>query len=283
MDNFYRGKRSHLPAGVRVYEADICDREAIINIFGEERPHVVNHHAALVSVRESYERPERYWEVNFKGTQNVVEAVQRANIQKLIFASSGGAIYGHSNGMPISEEMPRTPLSPYGESKLAAEESLHRLDDRTEAVIFRYSNVYGPGQDPRYHNGVIAIFADALLNKLPPKIFGDGHQTRDYIHVRDVVTSNLTAVNSGVKGIFNIGTGQGHTLRQVFRKISEMMGVEDISPTYLPANDFEVLHNVLDIARARAELKWEPMVSFDHGISETLDAIVEYAPDNLKA
>ena len=275
VDDFSRGKREHLPKGVLVYQADICHRDALNEIFKRECPTIISHHAALVSVRESFEQPEAYWRVNLQGTLNVVEAASKAGVRKMIHASSGGAIYGEPEALPIPESAPANPISPYGKSKLAAEKMFWRRDGNMETVVLRYGNVYGPGQDPLKNNGVIAIFTHALLNEDQPVIFGDGFQTRDYIHIHDVVEANLAALMPSVTDIFNIGTGQGFALKEVYRKIASQLGVGNAAPAYLPANCYEVLHNVLDINRAKDGLGWQPRISFDQGLGETIQTIME--------
>jgi len=274
LDDFSQGKRARLPEGVCVYEADICDRDRLEEIFDRERPSVINHHAALVSVRESFEQPEPYWRVNLQGTVNVLEAASQAGVRKLIYASSGGAIYGESESLPIPESAPANPISPYGESKLAAEKMLLSRDGSLETVVLRYSNVYGTGQDALQNNGVIAIFSDALKHGRQPLIYGDGSQTRDFVHVRDVVDANLAALKNGVGGIYNIGTGKGRSLLDIYMRIAEILRVATL-PIFLPHNPYEVEHNILDIGRAKARLLWQPRISFGRGLLETVQAILE--------
>ena len=272
VDDFSQGKRSRLPEGVHIYEADICNQERLAAIFTEARPSVVSHHAALVSVRESYEQPEPYWRVNLQGTVNVHEAASEAGVRKLIYASSGGAIYGEAQELPIPESAPANPISPYGESKLAAEKMLGGRDGNMETVVLRYGNVYGPGQDALQNNGVIAIFSHALQQGKQPLIFGDGSQTRDYVHVRDVVDANLAALKPGRKGIYNIGTGVGSALLDVYLRIARSLRVATL-PLFLPQNQYEVEHNVLDVRLAGERLGWQARIPFDMGLRETLQTI----------
>ncbi|MBL7163071.1 MAG: NAD-dependent epimerase/dehydratase family protein [Anaerolineales bacterium] len=273
VDDFSQGKRERLPAGVRVYKANICDQDRLDDIFSREYPSIVNHHAALVSVRESCEQPELYWQVNLQGTVNVLETASTAGVRKLIYASSGGAIYGEAEVLPIPENASANPISPYGESKLAAEKMLWRRDGNLETVVLRYGNVYGPGQDALQNNGVIAIFSHTLLHGKQPLIFGDGSQTRDFVHVRDVVDANLAASKPGVEGIYNIGTGKGRSLLDVYLKIARNLKVATL-PLFLPHNNFEVEHNVLDVQRARERLGWKPCIPFHMGLWETVQIIV---------
>ena len=272
VDDFSRGKRERIPEKVRVYEADICAQEELAEIFTRERPSIVNHHAALVSVRESYEQPEPYWRVNLQGTVNVLEAALESGVRKLIYASSGGAIYGEAQVLPIPESAPANPISPYGESKLAAEQMLGRRDGIMEAVVLRYANVYGPDQDALQNNGVIAIFTHALLQGKQPLIFGDGSQTRDFVHVKDVVEANLAALKPGRKGIYNIGTGVGSALLDVYLRIARSLRVATL-PLFLPQNQYEVEHNVLNVRLAGERLGWQARIPFDMGLRETLQTI----------
>ncbi|MBC8509521.1 MAG: NAD-dependent epimerase/dehydratase family protein [Anaerolineales bacterium] len=272
VDDFSRGKRDHLPEGVRVYQVDISNRDALNEVFRLARPTIVSHHAALVSVRESSEQPEAYWKVNLQGTVNIVEAASKAGVRKLIYASSGGAIYGEAEVLPIPENASANPISPYGESKFAAEKMLWRRDGNLETVVLRYGNVYGPGQNALQNNGVIAIFTHALLTGKQPLIFGDGSQTRDYVHVRDVVDANLAASKPGVGGIYNIGTGKAHSLLDVYNRIALSLKVTTL-PLFLPHNHYEVEHNVLDVQRARERLGWQPCIPFAMGLWETVQAI----------
>jgi len=272
VDDFSRGKREQLPAELRIYNADICNQDQLAAIFARERPSVVNHHAALVSVRESYEQPEPYWRVNLQGTKNVLEAARKAGVSKFIYASSGGAIYGEARALPIPESAPANPISPYGESKLAAEKLLWHHDGNPEMVMLRYANVYGPGQDALQNNGVIAIFCQALLHGRQPLIYGDGSQTRDYVHVKDVVEANLATLKPGVKGNYNIGTGVGSSLLDVYLRIARLLRVATL-PLFLPKNQYEVEHNVLDIRLARERLRWQARIPFDRGLMETVQGI----------
>ena len=272
IDDFSRGKRGNLPEGVIVYQVDICNLDKLCEIFIREQPTIVNHHAALVSVRESCQHPELYWQVNLQGTVNVIEAASTVGVKKLIYASSGGAIYGNAKAMPIRESASAEPISPYGKNKLAAEKVLLSRDGNMKTVVLRYANVYGPGQDALNNNGVITIFSNNMLRGNQSFIYGDGRQTRDFIHVRDVVNANLVVLKPRVRGIFNIGTGIGQPLIDVYLWIARLLKVAKM-PIFLPGNPYEVKHNVLSVQRAREKLEWQPCVPFDRGLWETLQAI----------
>lgn len=269
VDNLTRGKRDQLPAGVVLYDVDICDLSGIREVMWRERPDILSHHAALVFVRESQRLPADYSKVNLDGTCNVLKAAREAGVKKFIFASSGGAVYGDPPDRPIGEDTPRLPRSPYGETKMRAEDALLEAGDGLELVILRYGNVYGPGQD----HSVVTSFAAALRYGKQPMIFGDGSQSRDYVYITDVTRSNLLALNPGLTGIFNIGSAEERSVLEVYRSVAANMH-NSIPPVHLPDNSFEVRRNVLDIRRASSILGWEPEVSFDEGVRLTVEGVV---------
>ncbi|MBA4424187.1 MAG: UDP-glucose 4-epimerase [Syntrophus sp. (in: bacteria)] len=269
LDNLARGRCEHLPVGAAFYNVDICDRSAIHEVIKRERPNIISHHAALVFVRESQRFPENYLRVNLDGTRNVMKAAREAGADKFIFASSGGAVYGDPPGLPLREDAPRLPRSPYGETKMWAEDVLLAEEGGLEVVILRYGNVYGPGQD----HSVVTRFAAALRDNVPAVIFGDGSQSRDYVYVTDVVRANLLALKPGLTGIFNIGSAEGRSVLEVYRSVAANMH-NGVSPLHLPDNAFEVRRNVLDIRRARSILGWQPEVGFEEGVRLTVEEVV---------
>jgi UDP-glucose 4-epimerase len=272
VDNFSHSQKDRLPSGARVVPLDICDPHAVETVLYRERPQIVNHHAALVSVRESARAAKRYLQVNFHGTINLLNAARNAGVKKFIFASSGGAIYGDGHTLPIPEEAPLRPKSPYGESKRLAERAFQHLDGQFQSVILRYGNVYGPQQDPKYHNGVITIFTHRLLQGKQAVIFGDGSQTRDYIHISDVVEANIAALQPEVSGVFNIGTGRATPLNMVYAQIVALLDL-DTDPEYRPGLPYEVEHNALDTRRARTHLNWNAQISLEVGLQQTVERI----------
>ena len=268
VDDLTTGRREAVPDGVSFFQNDICDLEALQEIFQRVRPDVVNHHAGLVSVRESAHDPDRYMAVNLRGTQNVLHAAQESGVRTFIFTSSGGAVYGEATQQPVSEDQTLNPLSPYGESKALAERLLQAQDSRFKMVILRYGNVFGPGQDPRHDNGVIAIFTHALQHGTPITIYGDGSQVRDFVFVEDAARANLSALQANHGGIYNIATGQGRELLQVGHQISEALGV-DFQASFHSAHPYEVQTNVLEVSRAEHGLGWRAAVSFEEGLKRT--------------
>jgi len=269
VDNLVRGRREHLPKDAIFYNVDICDWSAIRELVKRERPSVINHHAALVFVRDSQRLREDYSRVNLGGTRNVLKAARDVGVSKFIFSSSGGAVYGDATRLPVQEDASRSPLSHYGETKMRAEDALLAEGDGLEIVILRYGNVYGQGQD----HSVVTMFAVALRDNVPALIFGDGSQSRDYVYVADVVRANLLALKPGLTGIFNIGSGEERSVLEVYRSVAANMH-NGISPLFLSTNSFEVRRNVLDIQRARSILGWEPEVSFEEGVRLIVKGIV---------
>jgi UDP-glucose 4-epimerase len=265
LDDFSRGKRENVPAGVVVHEADIRGEPG--RIFDEARPEVCFHLAAQADVRVSVERPDFDADVNVVGTLHVLEAA-REHGTKIVFSSTGGAIYGECEA-PAREDHPRAPLAPYGVSKLAGEEYIaayNRLYE-TGHVSLRFGNVYGPRQDPKGEAGVVAIFMNRLREGEAPKIFGNGTQTRDYVYVGDVVAATLAAAGHA-GGVLNVGTGVETSVLELYERIQRVAGVER-EPAFAEARPGELQRSVLDPSLAKRELGWEPAHSLDEGLAET--------------
>ncbi len=265
LDDFSRGKPENVAAGVRVHEADI--RGDAGHVFDEVQPEVCFHLAAQADVRVSVERPDFDADVNVIGTLHVLEAA-RAHGTKIVFSSTGGAIYGECEG-PAREDHPRVPLAPYGVSKLAGEEYIaayNRLYGSGH-VSLRFGNVYGPRQDPKGEAGVVAIFMSRLREGEAPKMFGDGTQTRDYVYVGDAVAATLAgAEHAG--GVLNIGTGIETSVLELYERIQHVAGVQP-EPEFTDARPGELQRSVLDASLAKRELGWEPEHSLDEGLAET--------------
>ena len=265
LDDFSRGKRQNVPEGVHVHEADI--RSDSGRVFDEVKPEVCFHLAAQADVRVSVERPDFDADVNVVGALHVLEA-SRTYGTKIVFSSTGGAIYGECEG-PAREDHPRAPLAPYGVSKLAGEEYIaayNRLYG-TGHVSLRYGNVYGPRQDPKGEAGVVAIFMNRLRAGGTPKIFGDGTQTRDYVYVSDVVAATLAAAGHA-GGVLNVGTGVETSVLELYERIQRVAGFER-DPEFAEARPGELQRSVLDASLAKRELGWEPRHSLDEGLAET--------------
>jgi UDP-glucose 4-epimerase len=265
LDDLSRGKRDNVAAGAQLREGDI--RHDAASLFAEVRPDVCFHLAAQIDVRVSVERPELDADVNVVGTLQVLEAA-REHGTKLVFSSTGGAIYGECDG-PAPEDHPRAPLAPYGVSKLAAEEYIaayNRLYGSTH-VSLRYGNVYGPRQDPHGEAGVVAIFMNALRDGKTPRIYGDGSQTRDYVFVGDVVAATLAAAGHP-GGVFNVGTGVETSVLDLYERIQRAAELERPAEHADPRPG-ELQRSVLDPSRAGRELGWKPGRSLDEGLAAT--------------
>jgi UDP-glucose 4-epimerase len=269
VDDLSRGKRENVPEDARLVQSDI--RERLEAIFEEVRPEVCFHLAAQVDVRVSVERPAHDADVNVLGTVAVLEAARRSGAQ-VVFASTGGAIYGEYDG-PAPESAERRPVAPYGVSKFAGEEYLaayNRLYG-TGHVSLRYGNVYGPRQDPHGEAGVVAIFLGRLAAGETPRIFGDGTQTRDFVYAGDVAQATVAAVGRD-GGVFNVGTGAETSVVELYQLCRRVSG-SSLEAEQAPARLGELQRSVLDAGRAERELGWRPEVSLENGLRRTWEWI----------
>ena len=261
LDDLSNGKRTNIPEA----QLEVVDiREPLGDRF--EGAEVCFHLAAQVDVRVAVARPDHDAQVNVLGTVNVLEAARRHGTQ-VVLASTGGAIYGECD-KPAGEDAPRRPLSPYGVSKLAAEEYLaayNRLYG-TSHVSLRYGNVYGPRQDPHGEAGVVAIFLGRLAAGERPRIFGDGSQTRDYVYAGDVARATLAA--AGKKGVFNVGTGRETSVLELYELCRKVAG-SDLDAEHAEARLGELQRSVLDVSRAEQELSWRAEVGLEDGLRRT--------------
>jgi UDP-glucose 4-epimerase len=281
VDDLSTGRRENLDgalaAGAELAELDIRDAATLAKLASERRPQTVFHLAAQIDVRKSLEDPAFDAAVNVGGTANVLEAARAAGTRRVVFVSTGGAIYGEGAGqrLPLDEATAIAPLSAYGQSKYAAEgylalyERLHGLS----GVALRLGNVYGPRQDPLGEAGVIAIFCGLLRAGGRPTVYGDGAQTRDYIYVGDVVAAALAAAGSEVTGPLNIGTGRETSVLELAESLGRLGGAEVFEPEFAPARAGEVQRIALDASRAGRELGWAPETSLDDGLRLTLGSL----------
>lgn len=276
IDNLATGVRENLNPQVRFHEADIRDAAAVAEIFATERPEVLIHEAAQLDVRRSVADPAYDADVNILGTLRLLQAGMENGLQKVIFASSGGAIYGDTEIMPTPETHPTAPISPYGVSKLSIEQYLHYFHTihGLQYVALRYSNVYGPRQNPHGEAGVISIFAERLLRGEPTTIYGDGENTRDYVYVGDVVTANLAALASERVGAYNVGTGTEITVNEVFRRINTLTEA-GAAERHGEAKVGEQRRSCLNWELARQELGWQPQIGFDEGLTRTVEFFID--------
>lgn len=276
VDNFATGSRENLNPSAIFYEADITDREKLNEVFEKEKPEFVVHTAAQINVRWSMERPQFDAKVNIIGVINLLECCKNHSIKKIIYSATGGACYGEPKYMPCDEKHPVNPICHYGASKYSAEHFfyvysyLYGLD----YVILRYSNVYGPRQDPRGEAGVISIFLDKLLKGEQPKIFGDGEQTRDFVYVGDVAMANLLALEKNPSSkIINIATEKRTSVNLIYNELKAILK-SSISPVHTPPVPGEVRHISLAISLARAELGWKPSIEIKEGLKKTAEWFV---------
>jgi UDP-glucose 4-epimerase len=245
---------------------------ALVELITHRRPDVVFHLAAQMDVRVSVARPVFDATVNVVGSLNVCEGAVAAGVKKLVFAGSGGTLYGEPEEIPTREGAPQHPLSPYGVSKKVVGDYLHyyREVHGLEYTVAALANVYGPRQDPHGEAGVVAIFAGKLLDRQRPTVFGDGGQTRDYIYIDDVVDAFVRAVDKGSGLLLNIGTGIETSVQQLYDAMAKLTGFKD-SPQYAPLRAGELLRSALDPGRAAIHLGWKPFTSLEEGLARTLE------------
>ena len=270
VDDLSSGKPGNLPGEIPLRVADITDAGAMENIFNDFGPEAVSHHAAQINVRRSVEDPLFDARVNISGLISLAELSIRHKVKRFIFSSSGGAAYGEQSQFPAPEDHPAYPLSPYGVSKLAGERYLHyyRKEWGLNCSILRYSNVYGPRQDPHGEAGVVAIFSTMILNGEQPLINGDGLQTRDYIYVDDVVSANITVLKDEVDGVFNVGTGKETTVNELFHKLRDVSG-KTVEEVHGPAMRGEQKRSSIDPSLLGRRSGWAPGVDLDEGLKRT--------------
>jgi UDP-glucose 4-epimerase len=281
VDDLSSGKRSNIPDGARFHELDIRD-PALEHVFREAGGFdLISHHAAQIDVRISVMDPRRDAGINVDGFLNVTENALRHGCERLVFVSSGGVVYGEPELRPTPEETPKRPLSPYGVTKLSGELYLHYYANirGLDYAAVRYSNVYGPRQDPHGEAGVVAIFSTKIGADAPLTVFGDGEQTRDYVFVGDVVSANLTIAGASLPApdaldarAFNVGTGVGTSVNELARTMMRAAGRE-VDVVYAAARPGELLHSCLDNSKLRG-LGWSPAVTLQQGLETTYNHIM---------
>jgi UDP-glucose 4-epimerase len=278
VDNLATGKRRNINRAARFYKMDIQSWR-LERVFRNERPNVVMHLAAQMDVRKSVEDPMFDAQVNVLGTLNVLQQAVKHGVRKVIFSSSGGAIYGEQEIYPAPEIHVTKPLSPYGLSKLCGEQylSYYQRVSGLQAVSLRYANVYGPRQDPEGEAGVVAIFIQKMLNNEQAVINGNGRQTRDFVFVDDVVEANLAMMGQDTQGTYNVGTGVETSINDLFRILVQHTGSTS-KEIHGPAKRGEQARSVIDNTKLRHEVSWEPRADLSDGLKKT----VEYFRERLR-
>jgi UDP-glucose 4-epimerase len=280
VDDLSTGRDSNLDdalaRGAKLHRADIRDAGEMQRVFAQERPQQVFHLAAQIDVRRSVADPWVDAAINIGGTIAVLEAARAAEVERFVYSSTGGALYGETDVVPSPEDTPVRPLAPYGQSKYAGEGycELYRRLHGMPTVTLRYANVYGPRQDPLGEGGVVAIFAGRLEAGEPPTVFGDGTQTRDFVHVEDVVAANLAAAESDVSGAFNVGTGVETSVLDLVELFRSLAHGASFDPQFAPPRTGELERSCLDVARARTELGWQPRVQLRPGVERTMAEVL---------
>ena len=279
IDDLSSGRERNLAGalqdGAVLHRADVRDAPAITEIVAGVRPQTVFHLAAQVDVRRSLADPGHDARTNVEGTINVLEAARLAGCERVVFSSTGGAIYGDTEQLPTPESVAALPMAAYGQSKFCAERYLG-LYERLyglSTIALRFGNVYGPRQDPHGEAGVIAIFCGRLLRGEPPTIYGDGTQTRDYIFVADLVRALLSAGEATAGGVVNIGTETETTVLELLRVLSAHHGPGAPEPRFEPARTGEIDRSCLDATRARDVLGWRASTPIADGLRQTYDAV----------
>ena len=271
LDNLSSGKKENLDPRVRLAVLDIRSPEAA-DLIRREQPHAICHLAAQMDVRRSVEDPRFDAEANILGMLNLLEAARVSGVKKIIFSSTGGAIYGEQDVFPAPESHATRPVSPYGVSKASGELYLgyYRAQYGLQYVALRYANVYGPRQNPHGEAGVVAIFSQRLVAGSPCTIYGDGGQTRDFVFGPDVARANLLAFEKDYVGAVNIGTGIETDINRLFTLLAQAAG-SNIQATHAPGKPGEQRRSCIDASLARKVLGWEPTVGIADGLRQTVE------------
>jgi UDP-glucose 4-epimerase len=269
VDNLSTGRKENLNPKAKLYKIDICSLK-ISQIFKKEKPQVVFHFAAQIDIRKSVEDPIQDAKINILGSLNILENCRKYKVKKIIFASTGGAIYGDADIIPTPEIYPEFPLSPYGVEKLTIDKYLNYYEQvfGLPYISLRLANVYGPRQNSKGEAGVVAIFCDKMLLGKQPIISGNGAQTRDFVYVDDVVQAAILSMKSKKSGIFNIGTAKETNIKTIFRKLKELTDSK-CKEVHAAAKPGEQKRSCLDCEKAKKQFGWQPKYSVDKGLEKT--------------
>lgn len=270
LDNLYSGLVENINKKAQFVNMNIQDVN-LLNLFENEKFDIVSHHAAQMDVRLSVKDPTFDANVNILGGINLYEACVKTNVKKIIFASSGGTVYGEQIEFPAPETHPLNPCSPYGISKMVNEKYLFYYKEvyGLDYVAFRYGNVFGPRQNPHGEAGVIAIFTDKMINNEQPIINGDGLITRDYIYIEDVVDANIKALNDNIEGIYNVTTGKETNVNTIFETLKKYIKI-DVEKKHGPAKAGEQRRSCCAYNKLNLVSGWDPQISFENGIVNTV-------------
>lgn len=270
VDDLSNGKKENISKEAKFYRCDVRNKK-LYSIFKSERPEIVIHNAAQLSVRISVESPLVDADINIMGGLNVIQACHIYNVNKIIFASSGGTVYGEQKYFPADEGHPTCPISPYGVAKLTTENYLYYFHKTygLKYISLRYGNIYGPRQDPYGEAGVVAIFSNKILEGENPIINGDGLQTRDYVYVGDVVDINLKAIKNDFTGSLNVGTGKETAVVELFKILRKVSGKDSVEEVHGPPKEGEQRRSQLSYELAEKVLGWQPRVSLEKGLELT--------------
>jgi len=271
LDNLSSGYKENINPKATFIQADICDK-GLSELFEKEKFDIIDHHAAQMDVRKSVKDPAFDATVNILGTINLLQNAVKTGVKKVIFASTGGAIYGEQDYFPADEKHAMAPLSPYGISKLAVEKYLYfyHVQYKLNYTILRYANIYGPRQNPHGEAGVVAIFTTKLLNDEQPVINGSGEQTRDYVFVGDVVKANLFGLYDNDTNIYNVGTGIETNVNQLFHGLNKITG-KNKEEKHGPAAAGEQMRSVITSDKLFSRSGWRPNTTLENGLAKTVE------------
>lgn len=272
VDDLSTGRLSNLNPGAKFFQVDIRSPQ-VEDIFMEERPDIVDHHAAQMDVRRSVDNPLFDADVNVLGSIKLIELARKTDVKRFIYISTGGAVYGEPDYLPCDEDHPVNPICPYGASKHTVEHYLYMYQDMygLDYVVLRYPNVYGPRQDPHGEAGVVAIFTGQMINGDQVVINGDGEQVRDFVYVEDCARANLVVLEAKhTNTIYNLGFGKGTSINEVYSKLRKITDYQ-LNAKYGPEKTGETRRIYLDASRAQDELGWVPKVGLEQGLEKTVE------------
>jgi UDP-glucose 4-epimerase len=270
IDNLSHSKRNNINDKAKLYKMDIRDKN-VVRVFSVEKPEILIHHAAQISVTNSINDPCNDASINIIGSLNLLEAAKETKVKKIIYPTSA-AIFGEPDYLPIDENHPLNMNCGYGVSKHTVEHYLkiYKAIYGIDYISLIYSNVYGPRQDTGGEGGVVAIFCEKILSGIRPVIYGSGNQTRDFVYVKDVAKANLAAMNSKKTGVFNVCNGNRLSINELFNKINFLLN-KDVEPIYEQERTGEIRHSCMSYKKISNEIGWEPDFDIHKGLEETLN------------